>query len=430
MINKHWQLIFNKLDILERIKDKGYFIIKKDFILKSSRDKHMVEWKTNDNVPEIFSNNNLDLLYLGNYNYMIATFNLRETIPNNNVKVYSRMIDYVESFETIKIDEVSSTEDVAFYLNEASFVNEFFKEDSNLLTKNTYESKLSLSYNIEIKDRNYKIKVSNTKVKADALFENKDSITIVKISTDFTNDLLISELYYPYVYFTEKYNKNVRFLFVQYFNNIFRLIEYKFTDKETMSSLEWLDEKRYSLLNTELSLDDIGYLLETIIVKTDDNMNGTTVPFIQANSFDKVISMLDHLEFHTSTKKELAKFLNVGERQVDYYFNAGRYLGLFDKNTESKKHIYILSSQGKSIVNLDYRERHLKLISLILEHQIFNDIFHKIFDEGILPDKDEVLSLMKKYNVCAISNTTGRRAESVLAWMKWILELVDSSNDD
>lgn len=430
MINKHWQLIFNNLDILEKIKDKGYFIIKKDIILRSSRDRHMVEWKTNDDIPEMFSNNKLDLLYLGNHNYMIATFNLRETIPNNNVKVYSRIIDYVENFETIKIDGLSSIEDVAFYLNEASFVNEFFKEESNLLTKNTYESKISLSYNIGIKDKNYKIKVTNTKVKADALFENEDSITIVKISTDFTNDLLISELYYPYIYFKEKYSKNTRFLFVQYFNNIFRLIEYRFADKETMDSLEWLDEKRYSLLNTELSLDDIGNLLKTIVVSTDDNMDDTDVPFIQANSFDKVISMLDYLKCHPSTKNELANFLKVGERQVDYYFNAGRYLGLFDKKIESNKHIYILSSQGISITNFDYRERYLKLISLILEHQIFNDIFHKIFEEGTLPTKDEVLSMMQKYNVCAISNTTGRRADSVLAWMKWILELVDSGSDD
>lgn len=430
MINKNWQLIFIKLDILEKIKNKGYFIIRKDLILKHARDKHMVEWKTNDDIPEIFSNNNLDLLYLGNHNYMIAPFNLRETIPNNNVKVYSRMIDYIEDFETVKIDEISSTEDVAFYLNEANFVNDFFKEEYNLLTKNTYESKLSLSYNIGIKDKNYKIKVNNTKVKADALFENENSITIVKISAGFTNDLLISKLYYPYVYFTEKYNKNTRFLFVQHFNHIFRLIEYRFADKETLDSLEWLDEKRYSLLNIELSLDDIGKLLNTIIVSTDDNMDNTDIPFIQANSFDKVVSMLDYLEHHPSTKIELANFLKVGERQVDYYFNAGRYLGLFEKKAESKKHIYVLSHQGKSIVNLDYRERYLQIISLILQHQIFNDIFHKIFDEGTLPSKDDVLLLMQKYNVCSISNTTGRRAESVLSWMKWILELVDSGIDD
>src|SRR5699024_7415139 len=149
--------------------------------------------------------------------------------------------------ETINVNEVSSTENISFYLNEANFINDFFKEDANFLTKSSYEKKFSLSYNIEIKDKNYRIKVLNTKMKTDALFENEDSITIVKISNDFTNDLLISELYYPYVYFTEKYNKNVRFIFVQYFNNIFRLIEYMFTDRENIGSLEWLSEKRYSL---------------------------------------------------------------------------------------------------------------------------------------------------------------------------------------
>src|SRR5699024_8082986 len=139
-----------------------------------------------------------------------------------------------------------------------------------------------------------------------------------------------------------------------------------------IGSLEWLNEKRYSLLNTELSLDDIGVLLKQIKVNTDDNMKNTDIPFIQANSFDKVISMLDYLKDNTSSKTELAKFLNVGERQVGYYFNAGRYLNLFEKRVESHQHIYTLSDLGNSIVNLDYRKRHLKLISLILEHQIFN----------------------------------------------------------
>src|SRR5699024_2661750 len=197
MINKHWQLIFEHLDILQKIKETGYFVIKKDLILKNSRDRHMVEWKTNDDIPEIFSNNGLDLLYLGNYNYMIAPFNLRETIPNNSTKVYSKFINQIESFETINVNEVSSTENISFYLNEANFINDCFKEDANFLTKSSYEKKFSLSYNIEIKDKNYRIKVLNTKMKTDALFENEDSITIVKISNDFTNDLLISELYYP-----------------------------------------------------------------------------------------------------------------------------------------------------------------------------------------------------------------------------------------
>lgn len=430
MINKHWQLIFDRMDILQKVKDKGYFIIRKDLILKISRDKYMVEWKSNNDIPEVFSNNYLDLLYLGNHNYMIAPFKLRENIPNTNIKVYSKSIDQIEKLETIKVDEISSKADVSFYLSEANFVNDFFGENFNFLTKNSYESKHSLSYNIDIKDKSYKIKVLNTKIKADALFENENFITVVKISTDFTNDLLISELYYPYVYFTNKYNKNVRFIFVQYFKNIFRVIEYTFTDKEKINSLDWLDEKRYSLLNIELSHDDIGILINNVEVSTDDNMEFTDIPFIQANSFNKVIYMLDHLENNTPSKIELADFLNVSERQVDYYFNAGRYLGLFEKRVESQKHIYTLSSEGQYIVELNYRERYLKLISLILEHQIFNDIFHKIFDEGCLLEKDEVITLMEKYNVCTISNTSGRRADSVLSWVKWILELVGSSNYD
>lgn len=430
MINKQWNLIFNHLNILQKVKENGYFLIDRDQILKNSRSRHMVEWKKNDDIPEIFSDNELDLLYLGNHKYMIAPFKIRENIPNNNVTIHSRLIDSIADFETINAEEISSTNDVTFYLNESNFVNNFFLENSNYLTDTLYEDKYSLTYYLEIDNLNYKINVYNTKVQADAIFENENSITITKISTDFTNDILISELYYPFIYFTEKFTKPVRFLFVQYFNNIFRLIEYNFTDKENMNSLCWLSEKRFSLLNTELSLDDVGHLLKKTKVKTDDNMKNTDIPFIQANSFDKVISMLEYLAHGASSKTDLVATLNVGERQVDYYFNAGKYLNLFEKKAGSQKHNYILSDQGNAIVNLEYRERYLKLISLILEHQIFNDIFHKIFDEGMIPDKKEVISLMEKYEVCPISNTIGRRADSVLAWMKWILELVDSGNDD
>ena len=77
---------------------------------------------------------------------------------------------------------------------------------------------------------------------------------------------------------------------------------------------------------------------------------------------------------------------------------------------------------GKDTVKLRYKERQLKLVSLILEHEIFNRLFIKVYNSGELPTKEEIQNIMRKNNVCNDGQIV-RRSSSVYSWLKWIFNL-------
>lgn len=81
-----------------------------------------------------------------------------------------------------------------------------------------------------------------------------------------------------------------------------------------------------------------------------------------------------------------------------------------------------MTSLGKEVMKLNYKERQLKLVSFILEHKIFRKLFFITYDGGKMPDKKEIIKIMKKNNVCG-DGQIERRSSTVESWLKWIFSL-------
>ena len=157
-------------------------------------------------------------------------------------------------------------------------------------------------------------------------------------------------------------------------------------------------------------------------IKTDDNMDRTNVPFIQANSMERIISLLEHMYENPMTSQQIATLMDFELRQSDYYYNAGKYLGLFEKIIEDKQKVVILTALGNKVFKLNYKERQLKLVELIFEHQIFDDFFDIVIETGDMPCKKDIESEMRTLHVCDEGQIV-RRASSVYGWLKWIFNL-------
>ena len=84
-----------------------------------------------------------------------------------------------------------------------------------------------------------------------------------------------------------------------------------------------------------------------------------------------------------------------------------------------------LTRLGDNVFSLNYKERQLKFVELILKHQIFADCFDMVINSGgDLPDIETIESLMREYNVCN-EGQINRRASSVQGWIKWIFNLIN-----
>ena len=203
---------------------------------------------------------------------------------------------------------------------------------------------------------------------------------------------------------------------------IYRLFEYRFRVLEDYSSIELVQMKNYSLQDTTITFDDLLRVRSETTVRTDDNMKQADVPFVQANSMERIISLLEHIYDNPMTSQQIAELMDFQVRQSDYYYNAGKYLGLFEKISEDKQKVVVLTALGNKVFRLSYKKRQLKLIALILEHQIFQDFFDVVVRTGELPNKQEIENEMRTLHVCEEGQVV-RRAGSVYGWIKWIFNL-------
>ena len=219
---------------------------------------------------------------------------------------------------------------------------------------------------------------------------------------------------------------------MQYSNGIFNLYEYEFKEPTNYNSLELVKSKRYSLVNSEemkITLNDITSINKNIILVDEPE-----IPFPQANSFDRIINLLELLNTdEIKTKEEITDEFRFDPRQTDYYFNAGKYLGFLEddkiivetngKNIE--KPALKLSDKGKQLFNVSYKHRQLAYVKAILEHKIFNKVFKDYIKLQQMPQKSEIIKYMKTsalHNVTS-NETFWRRSSTVSSWINWIISL-------
>ena len=77
-------------------------------------------------------------------------------------------------------------------------------------------------------------------------------------------------------------------------------------------------------------MEDLAGIMGSVPVKPEPE----GVPFIQADSFEKVISLIEHLGEKPLTMAEIAEIFGFQERQSGYYYNACAYLGLAVRKRE------------------------------------------------------------------------------------------------
>lgn len=131
------------------------------------------------------------------------------------------------------------------------------------------------------------------------------------------------------------------------------------------------------------------------------------------------------IRYYTLSEGEIAEMFGFKERQSGYYFNACKYLGLVDKvKDEDKVKKVCITAKGIKLLKLPYKQRQLEYVKLILQHQIFNEMFALTLQTGEVPDKCYIGKRMRELSLCG-EGLIDRRASSVRGWIKWIIELVN-----
>lgn len=425
--SKAWEILFDKYDINNEIEKNGFFKIKASQIKEVREPRLMAKWDSSEQLPRILKKYNINILPDSRSSYVMSDFILYEPLPELTEHIQNMSSVTLPELETIDLENITSEANAINVLQISGILEDFLELDDNDILYGTFDGRMSsgiFDFNVN-SHRNVfrKVEVNKAQIEIDGGFESENNVIILEAKNVLHEDFHIRQLYYPYRLWETKVDKPIRLIFSIYTNKVFRLMEYSFRDKQNYSSIVLLKTKNYSLQDTNINLEDLIGVYEKINNVYLDDKNSSDTPFIQADNFYRIISLLENMYENEMTGDEIEELMQFTSRQRDYYYNAGKYLGLFEKFKSRNGLIqYKLTKLGLKICKENYKDRQLHLVTLILSHKIFKSLFKDIIDSGEFPSKEEVIKKELEYNVCN-ANVALRRAGTVISWLKWIFNL-------
>ncbi|MDN6290819.1 MAG: type II restriction endonuclease [Tetragenococcus koreensis] len=423
--NEAWNLLLDKYNIVETVEKSGFFHIKASEIKEFKEPRLMSKWDSSETLPDALSKVNLNILPNSRSSYLLSDFLLYFPIPDltESIPTMHRVIP--PELESIKLENITSESNAINLLVLTNILDDFLGVDNTVSTFNGRMGTGVFDFSVDTTRGNQNVHVTNAQCEIDGGFENDQAVIIMEAKNVLYTDFHIRQLYYPYRLWKEKVEKPIRLVFSIYTNQIFRLFEFKFTDPYNYSSIQLIQEKNYTLQDTEITMEELEQIRKETPIIYSDSMDSTSIPFIQADSFERVISLMENLYGLPKSEKEIAEeVMQFDPRQANYYYNAGRYLRLFTKvkDSDQMSKLICLSPLGKKIHKMNYKERNLKLVELIFQHKMFAICFDYIINNGDLPSKEFIKSKMNELEVCS-DNLLNRRSSSVIGWLKWIVTL-------
>lgn len=433
--NQAWEQLFDDYGILNKIDAEGKYEIDAKQIKKYREPRLMAKFDCFQNLPNVFKKNKINILPTSRGSYVLGRFKLFQDLGDFPIDSLRINKAYVPSLETIDINSITSEAMAINVMALSSILSDFLGVEPNYQTISGRMGSGEFSFSVDTyKGNPLNISVKNAQIEIDGGFENSESVILLEAKNVFHDDFNIRQLYFPYRTWSNKVNKPIRLLFMVYFNQVYRLLEYEFTDINSYSSIKFVKEKLYSLENTQITNTDLKNVYrDTKIIYSDDMNFKTVAPFPQADDFSRIINLLEVLNKKDLSVDEITQIMGFTPRQTDYYYNAGLYLGLFIKynwvDRDENKVINVkLTDLGREINKMNYKDRQLKLVSLLLEHKIFNGLFFKSLITGKLPSRNEVIDEMVKYNVCSAGSVATRRSQTVISWLNWVFSLTKTDN--
>ena len=415
-----WENLFDKYHILDEIAQNGKFVISASQIKEFREPRLMTKFDHKINLPGIFASNNLSILPITRGEYIISSFSSYEEFSESSPDVQRISIPpHIQSLspqflvsETIALNCASA----------CGILNDFLEDDGLIPTVSGRMSSGNFEFGINTSSSVQNVSVCNSQIEIDAAYEGIHYLSLFEAKRDLSDDFLIRQLYYPFRVWNERVTKMVKPIFLIFSNGMFNLYQYQFDDPRNYNSLRLVKQKNY-VIATEICLADIENILQNVPL-----IQEPAIAFPQADRMSRIINLIELLNEKPMTKQDITSEYAFDERQTNYYTDAGRYLGLIDKvHDEDGNILFLLSACGRHIMNLEYKERQLALVTQILMHRVFNETLKLHLRCGEMPDKQTIIQIMRDSNLYRVEadSTYWRRSSTVIGWVNWILETIE-----
>lgn len=416
-----WEVLFDRHHILDEIERTGIFRITAEQIRAEREPRLMTKFDHRVNLPSIFQKNNLAILPVTRGDYIISRFSAYHDFERCAPEC--QRVNLPAGIQSL-LPQYIVSEAIALNCANACGILEDFLEDEDLIpTVNGRMSSGEFRFHISTGENRQAIDVRNSQIEIDAAYEGRRCLALFEAKRDISNDFLVRQIYYPFRVWRERVEKEIKPVFLVFSNGVFYLYQYKFIDPQNYNSLLLVKQKNY-ILSPEITLTDIQDLVENTPICSEPE-----VAFPQADSMERIINLMEMLSERDMTRQDITNRYIFRERQTNYYTTAGHYLGFVERGEPRPDGFvyFSLSSTGRDVMQMPYRERQIAIARAILRHKPFNETMKVHLQRGEMPDRNRIVRIMQDsgaYNVKSFE-TFKRRASTIKSWVEWILGLIE-----
>lgn len=243
-----WQKIFDDHKILIHDFSKSPFILTNKMIKESVQDfkwttekevRILCKQDSRKDVPDIMKENNLFLLPIKNWDYVIVKWEWYIDIPEIAWKptIYNSNLNFVLESSKVWNSEMQHL-DFAY----ASSLIRTFMNDSTLVLTIRWR-KYTPEFSFKVWD--HLIETKGVQTEVDAWYEWKDKIVLIEAKNSKTSNTIIRQLFYPYKQWKINTSKEVILLFFEKRKNEYYIWQYEFTNENDYNSIKLVKTWKY-----------------------------------------------------------------------------------------------------------------------------------------------------------------------------------------
>ena len=392
---------------------RGYFYIGARELeqLSGRQPRLMAKHDFSTSRPWIFQRLRLGIVPVSRSEYLVGRFNLYERFPETQ-RGEVRTLELPAGLDTLSLEAVSS-EAVALNGASASGMLEDFLGCAPLQA--TVAGRMSThGLKVRLPDLGVDVAVDRAQMEIDGGFESLEHLVLVEAKNHLSDDFNIRQLYFPYRRFQQRLAKDVVPVYLVYSNGIFHLYRYEFRDPADFRSISLVNSARYALSSSHLDAQAALDIVRAVAPEPEP-----AVPFPQANSFERVVNLLELIALQPLSKAEITQRYDFDPRQADYYANAARYLGL----AEPVEDTWEPTEHGRRVIEQPQRDaRNAALIRALAARRVFREVLELSLARGAVASTAEICAAMNGLGLSLA--TSRRRASTVARWAQWVLDTV------
>ena len=392
---------------------RGYFYIGARELeqLSGRQPRLMAKHDFSTSRPWIFQRLRLGIVPVSRSEYLVGRFNLYERFPETQ-RGEVRTLELPAGLDTLSLEAVSS-EAVALNGASASGMLEDFLGCAPLQA--TVAGRMSThGLKVRLPDLGVDVAVDRAQMEIDGGFESLEHLVLVEAKNHLSEDFNIRQLYFPYRRFQQRLAKDVVPVYLVYSNGIFHLYRYEFRDPADFRSISLVNSARYALSSSHLDAQAALDIVRAVAPEPEP-----AVPFPQANSFERVVNLLELIALQPLSKAEITQRYDFDPRQADYYANAARYLGL----AEPVEDTWETTEHGRRVIEQPQRDaRNAALIRALAARRVFREVLELSLARGAVASTAEICAAMNGLGLSLA--TSRRRASTVARWTQWVLDTV------